>query len=103
MGASRYNVGDRVLVRVDLEANVEYGDWNATDDMAALAGEEVTIESVEHDDFYGENYKIDGSPWGWTDEMFSGLAIVNVICHHTDDETKELNFSPGKIEELYSL
>ena len=103
MGASRYNIGDRVVVRIDLEANVEYDGWNATDDMAALAGEEVTIESIDNDSFYGKNYKVDKSPWGWTDEMFSGLAIVNVINYHTDDETKELDFSPGKIEELYSF
>lgn len=103
MGAFKYNVGDRVIVRKDLDSAETYGGWNATDDMAELAGEEVTIESKDSDGFFGEYYKIDKSVWGWTDEMFSGFAIPTAKCERSDPDAKEVEFTPGKIEELYSL
>lgn len=102
MSAVKYRVGDVVFVRRDLKHNNIYDGWNVTRDMADLAGQEVTIKSVENDSFYGENYQIDESPWGWTDEMFSGLAIKTVECERTDDEDITVDFKPNKIEELYS-
>ena len=103
MGALKYSVGDIVIVRKDLRGNEIYGEWNATPDMAELAGEAVTIEAVDDDDFYGQHYKVDKSVWGWTDEMFSGLAIKAEKCERSDLDTKVVDFIPGKIEELYSI
>ena len=103
MSASKYKPGDIVWVRGDLKKNEEYDGWNATTDMAELAGEQVTIVSVENDILYGAHYKINESPWGWTDEMFSGFAISTAKCERSDHDTKEVEFTPGKIEELYSL
>ena len=103
MSASKYKPGDIVWVRADLEENEEYDGWNATSDMAELAGKQVTIRSVLNDTLYGANYKIDESPWGWTDDMFAGLAIRCEKCEHSEQDTNDVEFTPGKIEELYSL
>ena len=102
MSAVKYRVGDVVFVRRDLKYNNCYDGWNVTRDMADLAGQEVTIKSVENSLLYGENYKIDESPCGWTDEMFSGLAIKTVECERVNDEDVMVDFKPNKIEELYS-
>ena len=103
MSALKYNVGDRVIVRKDLRYDETYGEWNVTQDMAELAGKEVTIEAVDDDPFYGQHYKVDKSIWGWTDEMFSGFAIKAEKCERLDQDIKAIEFIPGKIEELYSL
>ena len=103
MSALKYNVGDRVIVRKELNQNETYGGWNATYDMVELAGEEVTIESTDSDELFGGYYRIDKSVWGWTDEMFSGFAIPTAKCDRSDQNTKKVEFTPGKIEELYSL
>ena len=103
MGAFKYSVGDIVIVRKDLCGGEIYGEWNATEDMAELAGKEVTIEAVDDDPFCGQHYKVDKSVWGWTDEMFSGLAIKMEKCEHLEQDDKDVEITIGKIEELYSL
>ena len=71
--------------------------------MAELAGKEVTIEAVDDDPFYGKHYKVEKSYWGWTDEMFSGFAIATEKCERLEQDIIEIDSTPGKIEELYSL
>ena len=67
---TKYKVGDMVRVRPDLKMNVYYGNYFATDDMAALRGAIVKIIEVIKD-IYGNNaYHIDNSDWVWTDSMF---------------------------------
>ena len=62
----KYKVGDKVLLRDDLEIGKEYGKDSYEEDM--LKGEIVTIKQI-----YGSFYSI-GDGWNYTDEMIIGLA-----------------------------
>lgn len=62
---AKYKVGDRVRVRSDLKPCVWYGSNMATKDMSEAGGQIVTISQVE-----GDEYKIEGFSYHWTDEMF---------------------------------
>lgn len=62
---AKYRVGDRVRVRTDLKPCVLYGSNMATKDMREAGGKIVTISQVE-----GDDYKIEGFNYYWTDEMF---------------------------------
>lgn len=70
----RYQVGDRVVVRHDLEESKRYymNDSEscdvATREMVELAGQTVTISEIPHGKYY-----IKGCRWYWTDDMFEGL------------------------------
>lgn len=73
----KYKVGDVVRVREDLvEGEVYYdedGDRrnDVTSEMMDLAGQEVTIVD---ETTWGYELKEDAYKYGWTDEMFAGLA-----------------------------
>jgi len=76
---TKYKVGEYVVVRHDLKLGVRYGmKDNPYADGVALemlkhAGSVVKIVALEEDCLYnGHCYKIEGSTWRWTDEMFSG-------------------------------
>lgn len=78
---SYYSVGDRVVVRPDLNLDDDYcmffedgtpdkDDCNcAVSDMVRLAGQVVTIESARS----GYHYLVEECSWNWTDAMFLGL------------------------------
>lgn len=74
-----YQVGDRVIVRHDLEESKRYymDDGNscdvATREMVELAGQTVTISERS----YGK-YHIKECRWHWTDDMFEGLESEQV-------------------------
>lgn len=61
----KYNVGDIVTIRHDLEDNVEYGEWITIDYMVGYCGTQQVINSV-----YDDYYLLDGLECRWTDEMF---------------------------------
>ena len=66
----KYKKGDRVKVREDLKEGKIYNGLEVTVSMVKLYGEIVTIENVGC-----EQYEItELADFGWTDEMFSGLA-----------------------------
>ena len=73
--------GDRVTVRNDLSVKIPYHmdchrfGVHATHDMCALAGKQVRIRSVMDAGDYAY-YKINGSPWDWTDEMFEEYCYL---------------------------
>jgi hypothetical protein len=71
---SKYQVGDKVVVRSDLE-NKDYGGLYAMPSMVELAGETVTITNY---DSVANDYRIseDSGDWFWNNEMFEGLADV---------------------------
>ena len=87
---SRYNVGDRVVVRNDLVLYEHY----YTDDrkhydsfvqpMEKLMGKVVTIRDVQR---LSGKYLIVGSTKNWTDEMFAGLEeeVLGVLAVYADD------------------
>ena len=66
----KYQVGDKVLVRSDLEEGKKYGDDVVMSDMLFFRGKIVTIEHVDHPCCY--RIKEDPDQWHWTDEMFFG-------------------------------
>ena len=65
----KYKIGDKVLVRSDLEEGKTYGDEVVMSDMLYFKGKIVTIEHVDHPNHY--RIKEDLDQWHWTDEMFS--------------------------------
>ena len=77
---SKYNIGDKVVVKKSIACGVCYGmDGEAnkeclvTPDMAAKAGKVVTISNVRHLGSY-TRYYIEEDKWNWVDGMFEGLA-----------------------------
>lgn len=69
----KYNVGDIVTIRHDLEDSVEYGEWIAIDYMVSYRGTQQVIDSV-HNDYY----LLDGLQCKWTDEMFEDEADIKI-------------------------
>ena len=65
----KYKIGDKVLVRSDLEEGKTYGDEVVMSDMLYFKGKIVTIEHVDHPNHY--RIKEDLDQWHWTDEMFN--------------------------------
>lgn len=74
---ARYKVGDRVRVRDDLEPDIRYymSDRSssnvAIDEMRALGGQYVTIDSLAPNG----QYHIVGQTCYWTDEMFVDISV----------------------------
>ena len=64
---SKYNVGDIVRVRDDLNTGCYYGANSVVADMLQYCGQEAKIIEVA-DEFYKIN--LDNEDWFWTDEMF---------------------------------
>ena len=64
----KYKIGDKILVRSDLEEGKKYGNEVVMSDMLFFKGKIVTIEHVDHPDCY--RIKEDPDQWYWTDEMF---------------------------------
>ena len=62
----KFKVGDRVKVREDLKPNEYYGGVRFDSDMRKMKGRTVTIISTFDDD----SYRVEGSIFYWTDEMF---------------------------------
>jgi hypothetical protein len=95
----KFKVGDRVRVRPDLVAGERYrqdGEKEArclaTVTMAELAGKVVTIA----DSFYPDRYRVVGSPYSWTDDMFVSPANANKIVVTTDGKTTTARLFSGK-------
>lgn len=64
----KYKVGDKVVIREDLEVGKYYG-YYLTKEMAELKGKVVEIEGVG-----SISYSIKEDVYLWTEKMFSGLA-----------------------------
>ena len=63
-----FNIGDKVMVRKDLEVNKMYGADSFTPDMACMLGKQVTISQT-----YDDTYKINECCYRWTDEMLEPI------------------------------
>lgn len=68
---SKYNVGDKVIVRPDLYVGMTGLGESVTSQMAALAGKIVTIRSVRYD---GSYLIQEETIYNWTDAMFAQKA-----------------------------
>ena len=92
----KYQVGDKVLVRSDLEEGKTYGDEVVISDMLYFKGKIVTIEHVDHPNHY--RIKEDSDQWHWTDEMFSGNESEELKSEYLSDlEEIEEYFDSDKI------
>lgn len=72
MGRTLYNVGDKVIVREDLQEDEDYKMDNGSSDCATLhmttfRGRVVTISKSTE---FGYEIFEDNERWNWTDEMF---------------------------------
>lgn len=76
-----YKVGDKVMVRKDIQEDDRchmvsctespgYNGMYVNDDMAVKAGKFVTIRAIIEDEDCGYKYAIKEDGWSWTDEMF---------------------------------
>ncbi len=61
----KYKVGDKVIIRKDLNVCEKYGGVVVTEDMLRYCGETVTIYDVR-----SNYYRIVEHAFSWTDEMF---------------------------------
>ena len=79
----KYQVGDKVLVRSDLEEGKIYGDEVVMSNMLYFKGKIVTIEHV----YYPYCYRIKEDPdqWHWTDEMFSEKEPKEIKSEYLSD------------------
>ena len=80
----KYKIGDKVLVRSDLEESKKYGDEVVISDMLYFKGKIVTIEHVDHPNCY--RIKEDPDQWSWTDEMFSGKESEEVKSEYLSNK-----------------
>lgn len=79
----KYKIGDKVLVRSDLEESKKYGNEVVMSDMLFFRGKIVTIEHVDHPNGY--RIKEDPDQWHWTDEMFDEKESEEVKSEYLSD------------------
>lgn len=90
----KYEVGDIVRVRKDLKAGQDYGSLCACYPMAKLAGELVTISSVNNDNYHIEE---DDGLYFWIDNFFEDEEeksdeykdIIDRVLSEMTEETKD--------------
>lgn len=70
----KYEVGDKVMVRNDLEDNTRYGEYNFVKEMNRLKNKIVTIDKVVENFCY---YTIKEDCFRWTDEMFEPVKEMS--------------------------
>jgi len=84
-----YCVGDKVVVREDLQWDHRYKMFSniltdiVTAEMLSYRGKVVTISRADR------KYKIEGDGHWWTDEMFEGYAD-DIVVNVTDEEFETL-------------
>ncbi len=71
----RYKVGDKVLVRNDLEYDKRYSDVRFDKDMKKYRGKQATITEV-CGEFKTYRIDLDRERFMWGDDMFEGLVYV---------------------------
>lgn len=75
----KYNVGDKVKVRKDLEVGESYSGILFFHSMDKYKGKEMTIEWTSDADHY--LLVEDDGGYSWIDEMFEGLAEEEEVYH----------------------
>ncbi len=76
---TKFNVGDKVKIREDLQAGGEYGDYTCTGVMASMAGKELEVVTA------GQNYYIlEDSIFCWTDEMLEPAELADAELSFTE-------------------
>lgn len=70
----KHKAGDKVRIRKDLKADVQYGSKGFTNSMCKYRGKETTITKVLSN-FY--TLKVDDGMWAWSEEMLEESAILS--------------------------
>ena len=84
---TKYKIGDKVLVREDLEPYQRYRGQSFVASMTPFKGKIVTIYDVVDGDY---RIKEDNQNWRWTDEMFKKIS---------EDFSLEESFSQNRLPE----
>ena len=97
----RYNVGDKVRVRSDLEGSQDYCGVYCTNGMAGLKGQIVTIANID-----GNRYKIeedDRFHW-WSDDLFE-VNIISEKIQELEEKIENLEYDKYvlKMEKNYLI
>lgn len=91
-----YKAGDCVRVRRDIQQGKLYNNVFCNGNMAAKAGQLVTIEGAIRSEFRARSrseYHIieDEYKWTWTDDMFEGTEDMNVCDINEQDLMEVIN------------
>ncbi|MFR7590248.1 MAG: hypothetical protein ACLUVC_02300 [Longibaculum sp.] len=74
----KYKVGDKVIIREDLEVNGEYDGYAFGQWMSKYKGKNATIiEVVEREDLHHYRIDLDNNKCSWTDEMLEPYKELN--------------------------
>ena len=76
---SKYEVGNKVLLRKDLEVGKMYKGCSFAESMKQYIGKEAIIKKVDYDGDY--KIDLDDGEWYWTDDMFEvvDFTLVNAL------------------------
>ena len=80
---TKYKIGDKVLVREDLEPYQRYRGQSFVASMTPFKGKIVTIYNVVDGDY---RIKEDNQNWRWTEEMFSGKVSEDFSSEESDSQ-----------------
>lgn len=72
-------VGQKVIIRNDLNPDCIYDSINVSDEMEDMAGETVTIRFVEHSYTGRHLYRIEENGFQWSHAMFSATEIPLIV------------------------
>lgn len=72
----KYNVGDKVKIRTDLDINTVYNGWDCSRDMVLYGGRIATIVKC-YDDSY--HIDVDNEDYNWTDKMFEDVDMQSML------------------------
>ena len=97
---SKFKVGDKVVIRDDLQNYKNFGTMAVTQPMRDMHGKTYTITDVFTDGYTVDQldrYRISGSPWLWCNDCFSSSkAHYPVTVITTDGVTTTATLREGK-------
>ena len=97
---AKFKVGDRVVIRDDLQNYKNFGTMSVTQSMRDMHGKTSTITYVFTDRYTVDQldrYRILGSPWWWCNDCFSSSkAPYPVTVITTDGTTTTATLQEGK-------
>ena len=79
----KYKIGDKVIIREDLEPYQRYRGQSFVASMTPFKGKIVTIYNVVDGDY---RIKEDNQNWRWTEEMFSGKVSEDFSSEESDSQ-----------------
>lgn len=89
----KYEVGDKVRVREDLEVGKKFNDCTFIKDMEEYKGKIATITYCYDDDSY--DIDLDDGEWYWTDEMLEDVddvATTDTMIIFSESNTVDIGY-----------